>query len=163
MVIKVDTCLFISKTVIYVVYVYYCIFWAHSQSDIDKVMNSFKEDGPSYNWGHSKGDSVSELLVVDIKRLHNGAFQFYQTGLIHKVLEDTYMEHCKVFPITTKVEAPIVTDDHVYKSKRDCLNAYASVIGVILYLASNTRPDFSLLLISVPVLLIIPRHHIRLL
>ena len=52
---KVDTCLFMSKTVICVVYVDDCIFWARSQSEIDNVMNYFKEDVPSYNWEHSKG------------------------------------------------------------------------------------------------------------
>ena len=47
---KVDPCLFMSKTVICVLYVDDCLFWALSQSDIDNVMNYFKEDGPSYNW-----------------------------------------------------------------------------------------------------------------
>ena len=46
----VDPCLFMSETVICVVYVDDCIFWSHSQSEIDNVMNSLKEDGPSYNW-----------------------------------------------------------------------------------------------------------------
>ena len=32
------------------VYVDDYMFWACSQSDIDKFMKSFKEDGPSYNW-----------------------------------------------------------------------------------------------------------------
>ena len=44
---KVDPCLFISKTVICVVYVDDFLFWARSQSDIDNVMNYLKEDGPS--------------------------------------------------------------------------------------------------------------------
>ena len=44
---KVDSCLFISKTVICVVYVDYCLFWACSQPDIDNVMKYFKEGGPS--------------------------------------------------------------------------------------------------------------------
>ena len=48
---KVDPYVFISKTVICVVYVDDCLFWARSKSDIDNVMKSFKEDGPSYNWG----------------------------------------------------------------------------------------------------------------
>ena len=52
---KVDPCLFMSKTVICVVYVYDCLFWARSKSEIDNVMKSFKEDGPSYNWEQSKG------------------------------------------------------------------------------------------------------------
>ena len=47
---KVYPCLFMSKTVVFVVYVDYCLFGAHSKSEIDNVMKSFKEDGPSYNW-----------------------------------------------------------------------------------------------------------------
>ena len=50
MVSKVDYWLFISKTVISVVYVDDCLFWARAQSEIDNAMKSFKEDGPSYNW-----------------------------------------------------------------------------------------------------------------
>ena len=41
------------------VYVDDFLFWELSQSEIDNVMNSFKEDGPSYNWEHPKGESVS--------------------------------------------------------------------------------------------------------
>ena len=62
---KVDPCLFMYKTVICVVYVDDCFFWAHSQSDIDNVMNSFKEYVPSYNCEHSKEESVSEFLGID--------------------------------------------------------------------------------------------------
>ena len=64
------------KTVICVVYVYYFLFWERSQSEIDNVMKYFKEDGPSYNWEHSKVESVSEFLGIDIKTLDDGGFQF---------------------------------------------------------------------------------------
>ena len=47
--IKVDPCMFMSKTVICVVYVDDCMFRAHSQYEIDNVMKSFKGDGTSYN------------------------------------------------------------------------------------------------------------------
>ena len=66
-------------------------------------MKSFKEGGPSYNWEHSKGESVSEFLGIDIKILDDGGFQFCQTGLIRKFLEATGMEHCNGFPTPTKV------------------------------------------------------------
>ena len=39
-------------------------------------MKSFKEVGTSYNWEHSKGESVSQFLGIDIKTLDNGGFQF---------------------------------------------------------------------------------------
>ena len=57
-------------------------------------MKSFKEDGQSYNCEHSKGESVSEFLVIDINKLDDCGFQFCQTGLIRKVLEATGMDHC---------------------------------------------------------------------
>ena len=106
---KVDPYLFMSKTVICVVYVDDCIFWARSQYDIYSVMKSFKEDGPSYNWEHSKGESVSDFLGIDIKTLDNGETQFFQTGLIRKVLEATGMEDCNGLPTPTKVGAPLRT------------------------------------------------------
>ena len=60
------------NTVICVLYVDAFIFWERSKYDIDNVMNSFKEDGPSYNWEKSKRESVSELLGININRLDNG-------------------------------------------------------------------------------------------
>ena len=53
-VIKVDTLLLMSKTVICVVYLGDFLFWALSQSVIYNVMKSLKEDGNSYNYEHSK-------------------------------------------------------------------------------------------------------------
>ena len=53
-VIKVDAYLFMYKTVIFVVYVDYFLFWERSKSDIDNVMRYFKYDGPSYNLEHSR-------------------------------------------------------------------------------------------------------------
>ena len=70
--------MFMSKTVICVVHMDDCLFWECSQSDIDNVMKSFKEDGPSYNWEHSNEESVSEFLGIDIKTLDNGRFQFFK-------------------------------------------------------------------------------------
>ena len=42
---KMDIWLLMSKIVICVIYVDYCLFWERSQSDIDDVMNYFNEDG----------------------------------------------------------------------------------------------------------------------
>ena len=56
---KADTWLFMSKNVSCMVYVDDYLFWVRSKSNIEKAMKSFKEYGPSYNWEHWKGDSVS--------------------------------------------------------------------------------------------------------
>ena len=86
---------------------------------------------------------MSEFLGIDIKTLDNGGFQFCQTGLISKVLEATGMEDCNGLPTPTKVEAPLGTDVNGSEAKRDWPNSYTSVIVMMLYLASNTRPDIS--------------------
>ena len=72
---KVDPCLFMSKTVICVVYVDDFLFWERSQYEIDNVMNYFKKDFPSYNWGYSKGKSLSGFLGIDIKKLDDGGLE----------------------------------------------------------------------------------------
>ena len=51
------------------------------------------------------------------------------------------MEHCNGFPIPTMVKAYLGTDANGSETKIDWLNSYASVIGLLLYLSSNTRPD----------------------
>ena len=86
---------------------------------------------------------MSEFLGIYIKTLDDGGSQFCQTVLIRKVLEATGMEHCNGLPTLTKVEAPLGTNINGSEDKRDWPNSYASVIGMMLYLASNTRPDIS--------------------
>ena len=51
------------------------------------------------------------------------------------------MDHCNGLQTHNKFEAPLGTDTHCYEAKRDWPNPYDSVIEIILYLTSNTRPD----------------------
>ena len=84
-----------------------------------------------------------EFLGIDIKTLDDVGFQFCQTGLIRKVLEATGMDHCNRLTTPTKVDAPLGTDANGSESNIDWPNLYDFVIGMILYLASKTRPDIS--------------------
>ena len=77
---------------------------------------------------------MSEFLGIDIKTLDDGGFHFFQTGLIHKVLEATWMEHCNGLPSHTKVEAPLGTDANGSEDNIDWNNSYASVIGIMFYM-----------------------------
>ena len=51
------------------------------------------------------------------------------------------MEDCNGLPTPTKVEALLGTDLKGYETNIDWPNSYASVIGMMLDLTSNTRPD----------------------
>ena len=77
---------------------------------------------------------MSDFLGIDIKTLDDGLFHFFQTRLMHKVLEATGMEHFNGLPATTKVEAPLGTNTNGSEAKRYWTNSYAYVIGMMLYL-----------------------------
>ena len=55
------------------------------------------------------------------------------------------MENFNGFPTPTNVEAPLGTDDNGPEAKRDWPNSYGFIIGMMFYLALNTRSeiDFS--------------------
>ena len=84
-----------------------------------------------------------DFFGIDIKTLDDGVFQFCQTVLICKFLEATSMEHCNGFQTSTKVETPLGKDANGSEAKRYWPSSYDYVIGMMLYLASNTRPDIS--------------------
>ena len=93
--------------------------------------------------GSQKGESVYELLCIDIKTLDHGGFQSCKNGLIKKVLEDTLMENFNGLTTITKVKAHLGTDRNVSEANIYWTNPYDSVIEKILYLALKTRPDIS--------------------
>ena len=62
---------------------------------------------------------MSGLLVMDTKTFNNGRSQFYETGLIRKVLEYTGMHYCNGLPIPNRIEAPIGTCENGPEAKRD--------------------------------------------
>ena len=53
------------------------------------------------------------------------------------------MDHCNGLKMTTKVEAPLVTDKNGSEANRYFPNSYYSGIGILFYLASNTILDIS--------------------
>ena len=85
---------------------------------------------------------MSEFLFIYINKLDDGGL-FFQHVLIHKVLEITGAYHRNGLPIPTKVEAPLGKEYKGCEAKRYLLNSYASAVGMMLYLASNTRLDIS--------------------
>ena len=65
------------------------------------------------------------------------------TGLIRKVLKATEMDHFNGLPTPNKFDVPLGTDANGSEAKRDWPNSYAYVIGMMVYLASDKRPDIS--------------------
>ena len=84
---------------------------------------------------------LSDFLCVEIKKLYYSGIQFYETGLIQKVLEATGMNNFNGLATPTKVEAPLGIYDNVHEAKRYWPNSYFCVIEIMSYLASNIISD----------------------
>ena len=83
---------------------------------------------------------MSELLCIDINTLDDFLFQFYQTGLVNKVLEAAGVDNFNVLLTTTKGEVTLGKDENDPDANRYWPNSYAYILGIIFYLKSNTRP-----------------------
>ena len=84
--------------------------------------------------------SVSAFLGIQIEKLCNQQFSLTQTGLIDKILLATGLEDCN--GCHTPVTAGSMGIDEKGENFDDNWE-YASIIGMLLYLANNTRPDIA--------------------
>ena len=53
------------------------------------------------------------------------------------------MDYCNGLPTPIRVEEYIGKDENGPEAKRDLTESYSSVIGMMLYFKSNTRPHIS--------------------
>jgi hypothetical protein len=130
-----DPCLFIRGNCILLTYVDDCLLFAKSDDVLDSVLASLEKDFVLTSQG-----SVGAYLGIDIKRTSDGFLELTQTGLIQKIisacgLQDQSAEHTT--PATT-----ILTSDLHGPAREHSWN-YRSLIGMLNYLASSTRPDIA--------------------
>lgn len=87
-----------------------------------------------------KGE-VGAFLGIQIERLKNNTFHLAQSGLINKVLKTANMENSKATVKTPASTTPLGLD-----KDGDPFNEsweYPVVIGMLMYLAQNSRPDLA--------------------
>ena len=84
--------------------------------------------------------SFTEYLGIQYRSRSDGSVEMSQSGLIQKILEATSMEDCK--PNLTPCKKECLGMDPDGKVFEETWN-YRSVVGMLLYLSTNTRPDIS--------------------
>lgn len=139
---KVDPCVFIRPDCIFCVWVDDALIFARNRSVIDELLQSFIDDGDKYNWEHTEEGSVTEYLGIDFSRLHDGGWKLTQTGLIDKVLKATGMEDCNTDASPTSPDGKALGAD-LHGPQALLEWNYRSVVGMLLYLAGNSRCDIS--------------------
>jgi hypothetical protein len=141
-----DRCLFMSKNVIVLTYVDDCIFFSKKESHIMQLIDDLRNPKNKRHIPFSLNveSNYEGFLGIDINPSKHveGALELLQTGLIDRILAALNLDHANV----SEREEPAVAislgkDENGPPRSEDW--SYPSVIGMMLYLASNSRPDIA--------------------
>ena len=130
-----DPCLVYKEGILFIFYVDDAGIAAANPSDIDKLIQDLKEKGFSL----TREESFSEYLGIKIAH-DKDTITLTQHGLVKKILEATKMQDCKANALPSAIvglgsdpEGMPMTEEWNYRS----------IIGMLLYLSTNTRPDIA--------------------
>jgi hypothetical protein len=128
-----DPCLFVHQKAICLTYVDDCLWFSKDGAAMDKLIAqmSSKMD--------LKVESHDVSAFLGIKFTRNGdTIELKQTGLIDKIIEATGMQDAN--PAVVPAEPRPLGKDKAGQPFKEQWN-YASVVGMLLYLSGNSRPD----------------------
>jgi hypothetical protein len=129
-----DPCLFVSSKVICVVYVDDTLLWSPRHDWIEEAKRRLQDKQMNLE----VEDSVAGFLGVHIERNQSdGAIKLTQVGLIKRIIAALGIEHEPAVHTPTS-PTPLVKDAE--GDPPDGSFNYASVIGMLGYLQSNSRP-----------------------
>ena len=132
-----DPCLYYGKGVICLTYVDDCLWFAKRQDDIDAIIADLKKDLTLTV--EDTGEDAFSFLGVEVKTHENGEVELLQTGLIDKVLKLCGVDDGYNSKKTPCVTEPLGTNPQGEPCKAEW--GYASAVGMLMYLCSNSRPD----------------------
>ena len=137
---KNEPCLFVSKKVICLTYVDDCLFFAREERDIDAVIDDLRNNEKFQRFQLKVEDDVAGFLGILIKRHDDGTIELLQEGLIDRILTTLGLQESR--SNTTPAESKTLGKD---ENGEECIEnwSYASVVGMMMYLASNSRPDIA--------------------
>ena len=119
-----------------------CLCWFKDDKTFNKLIKTFKDDGDEFNWEMTVEQDVTAFLGIQILQKKDGRYKLIQTGLINKVLNTTGMEDCNSKPAPCSGDGkPLGSDPEGAQAAEKW--SHSSVVGMLLYLASNSRPDIA--------------------
>ena len=129
-----NPCLFYGENLICLAYVDDCIFFSKDYETIDRCIGKLR----AQDLNLTVEQDVHAFLGVQIKRNADGSVEMTQSGLIQKILNYTGMTDCNAKGTPSGLQ-PLGTDSEGKPFDEEW--EYARVVGMLMYLSSNTRPD----------------------
>ena len=133
---KHDPCLWCGKDLILVQYVDDCGIAAPNRERIDKFVEELRTEGLEL----TQEESFSEFLGIKFATNKDGSINMTQRGLISKILTSTNMENCN--PNSVPATQVALGKDNDGKPMEEKWN-YRAIVGALLHLSTNTRPDIA--------------------
>jgi hypothetical protein len=132
-----DKCLFLKKHMIIFLWVDDCGICSKEMADIDAFIKRLKQKG----FELTKDEAFSEYLGINFVRDNKRkTITMTQPGLIKKVIAATGMEDCNPNYVPA-ASATLGSDPD--GEPADEKWGYSSIVGMLLYLSTNTRPDIA--------------------
>ncbi|MGH7974665.1 MAG: reverse transcriptase domain-containing protein, partial [bacterium] len=132
---KIDPCLFYHDTMICIIYIDDCLFFAPDSRDIDGMIKDLKQE-----FELVVEQDVTTYLGLEINKKGDGRIEINQPYLIKRILEATNMVNCNTKD-TPALTTPLHKDE--FGKERETKWNYPSVIGMMMFLQANSRPDIS--------------------
>jgi hypothetical protein len=139
---KIDPCLFMKAGCVCVVYVDDTIFAGPDAVVLAAKIKSLGVPADEHQHSFKLCDEggVGDFLGICIAKQKDGTFLLTQTGLISKVIDAAGMNTCN--KVSTSA-LPLTVGADLHGDPFDESWEYASIIGMLVYLAANTRPDIA--------------------
>ena len=129
-----DPCLFLKPNVYLILHVDDLGVAFKTESDLNELIKQLEEKGLNL----TRESSFSEYLGISYHKKSDGTLELTQKGLIKKIIAAVGLEKCKPNWIPASTES-LGLDPTGAPMSDDW--SYSSIVGMLLYLSSNTRPD----------------------
>ena len=133
---EIDPCLLIRHDMIIIVYVDDMGVAAKNEGLIDELINLLRSKGLELQ----RVGSFQDYLGISFSNQKDGSTCMTQPGLIKKIIKATGMENCNANK-TPALKACLGKDEDGPSMSEDF--NYRSIVGMLLYLSGNTRPDIT--------------------
>ena len=137
-----DPCLFMKKNMMVVVYVDDTIIAGPDPDAIEALIKDLGVPDSEERETFALRDEgeVGDFLGIRIEKGSNASFKLSQTGLINKVLKASGMEDSNSSP-TPASPTPLFIDK--YGDSFEESWEYPEIVGMLMFLATNSRPDIA--------------------
>jgi len=133
-----DSCLFISSTVICLIYVDDALLVYKDHSAVDDLTNRMRDA----NMLFEEESDVAGYLGVLIDRSKDGSITMRQSGLANRIIEALHLDSKSCTSVETPCQSYLPIDDDGEPAIG--LYNYASIVGMLSYLQGHSRIDISL-------------------